>query len=134
MRLRPVFALAASAAVALVLAGCGHDVAGTTPTGHPTSSCSPPAGGRCAADVAWPGPISVAQGGRVLHGIINCGGTLAVLQQTADRVTVRLHVDAMGAGSMSCARVDVSAHLAAPLAGRPVYDEVTGHQIRVVGA
>jgi len=93
----------------------------------------PPAGGRCAADVAWPGPIELSADGRRLHGIVLCGGTLHA-SESADRVTIRLHVGALGAGVMSCARVDVGVSLAAPLGSRTVVDAVSGHDVRVVGS
>ncbi|MGZ4489578.1 MAG: hypothetical protein ACXVEU_01870 [Nocardioidaceae bacterium] len=76
----------------------------------------------------------ISPNGHLLHGIINCGGTLHVVSQTADRVVVRLHVGAMGPGSMSCARVDVVTHLATPLDRRPVFDAVEHRRLPVVVA
>src|SRR4051794_22585479 len=90
--------------LAAVLSACG---AGGS--AH-TRACTPPAGGRCAADVAWPGPIAVSVDGRRLHGIVLCGGTLHATE-TRDRVTIALHVGAVGPGTMSCARVDVGVAL-----------------------
>jgi hypothetical protein len=125
----------ALAVLALVLTGCApHELwAGRPPTPSP-SICTPPAGGRCAADVPWPGPIMVSPNGRELHGIINCGGTLRVVGQTTDRVTIRLHVGAMGPGSMSCARVEIGSRLSAPLGHRQVYDGVSGQRLDVLVA
>jgi hypothetical protein len=123
----------ATAIAVVALAGCApalHGQAGPPPR----ATCTPPAGGRCAADVAWPGHILAGSRGRLLHGVINCGGTLAVVQQSASRVTVRLHVGAMGPGTMSCARVDVGARLSAPLGNRPVYDAVSGRRLQVDGS
>jgi hypothetical protein len=117
-------------AVLLTLTACSQARARVAP---PPDRCTPPAGGRCAADVAWPGPIEVSADGRRLHGIVLCGGTLRVVGQTPDRVTLRLHVGAMGPGTMSCARVDVGARLAKPLAGRAVYDAVSGRRLAVGG-
>ena len=119
----------------IALSGCAVHAAaspGTAPTPSPSSACTPPAGGRCAADVAWPGTIQVSADGQRLHGVINCGGTLKAVE-TADTVTLTLHVGAMGAGSMSCARVDVGVRLASPLGQRTVVDGVSGSTLRVVG-
>ncbi len=113
--------------VAAPLSGCG----GHASAGPPDPPCTPPAGGRCAQDVAWSGPIYVTPDGRRLHQVINCGGTLHATE-TASRVMIRLHVGAMGAGSMSCARVDVGVRLATPLGDRTVVDSVGGHVVRVV--
>jgi hypothetical protein len=96
-----------------------------------TATCSPPAGGRCAHDVAWPGPIHLSPDGRRLHGRIVCGGTLSA-SETPDRVVVRLHLGAMGPGTMSCAVPDVGVRLVSPLGGRTVVDAVSGQRIRVV--
>jgi len=118
----------------LALSGCAVHAATappTDPTPSPTATCTPPAGGRCAGDVAWPGPIRISADGRRLHGVINCGGTLRATE-TADQVTLTLHVGAMGGGSMSCARVDVGVRLAAPLGQRTVVDSMTGQHVRVV--
>ena len=117
----------------IALSGCAVHAATaprTDPTPSPTSTCTPPAGGRCAADVAWPGSIQVSTDGRRLHGVINCGGSLRAVE-TADTVTLTLHVGAMSAGSMSCARVDVGVRLASPLGQRTVVDAVSGQRIRV---
>jgi hypothetical protein len=122
-------------AVLVVLSGCGTGLwAEHRIPASPSATCTPPPGGRCAADVQWPGQIMVSPGGRLLHGVINCGGTLHVVSQTADRVVVRLHVGAMGPGAMSCARVDVGTRLAQPLGRRSVYDAVTGRRLPVVVA
>lgn len=106
------------------LAACG-----TGASGH-ARACVPPAGGRCAADVAWPGPIEVSADGLRLHGIVLCGGVLHAVE-THERVTLRLHVGAMGPGTLSCARVDVGVRLDAPLGSRTVVDRVSGHELRV---
>lgn len=94
-------------------------------------TCTPPAGGRCAADVAWSGPIELAPDGRSLQGIVLCGGTLRA-SETAARVTITLHVGAVPAGAMSCARVPVQVTIADPLGTRTVVDGVSGRTIRVV--
>lgn len=117
----------------VVLSACASHAA-TAPRPDPTPSpaaCTPPAGGRCAADVPWPGTIIVSADGRRLHGVINCGGTLKATE-TADTVTLTLHVGAMGPGTMSCARVDVGVRLATPLDGRTVVDAVSGKSLRVL--
>ena len=125
---------AALAVLTFLLAGCAsHNVATRRAPAAPPS-CKPPPGGRCSADVPWPGPITISADGRRLYGIINCGGTLHVVSQSVDRVAVRLHVRATRPGSMSCARVDVAAHLTAPLDHRPVYDAVSGRRLPVVVA
>jgi hypothetical protein len=123
--------LLSCAVLAVALTSCGSRDGSFVDGRPPPSSCTPPAGGRCAADVPWPGPIDVTTDGRLLHGIIDCGGTLTAVTQSSDRVTVRLHVDARGPGMMSCARVDVGVRLTDPLGGRPVYDAVSGRRIRV---
>lgn len=110
------------------LSGCGAHAAT-----EPTAACTPPAGGRCAADVAWSGPIQVQPGGRRLQGVVQCGGTLRATE-TTDRVTITLHVGAVPAGAMSCARVVVGVSLADPLGSRTVVDSVSGRTIRVVPA
>jgi hypothetical protein len=118
----------------VVLSGCASHAA-ASPRPDPTPSpaaCTPPAGGRCAADVRWPGAIHVSADGRRLHGLIGCGGTLRATE-TADTVTLTLHVGAMGPGTMSCAMVDVGVRLATPLGGRAVVDAVSGTPLRVVG-
>lgn len=69
--------------------------------------------------------------GRRLHGIVLCGGVLHATE-TSDRVTLRLHVGAMGPGAMSCARVDVGVQLHTPLGSRTVVDGVSGNAIRVM--
>jgi hypothetical protein len=118
----------------VVLSGCAsHAVAAPRPdpTASP-ASCTPPAGGRCASDVSWPGSIQVSADGGRLHGIIDCGGSLHAVE-TADEVTITLHVGAMGPGTMSCARVDVGVRLATPLGQRTVVDAVSGKSLRVVG-
>jgi hypothetical protein len=68
--------------------------------------------------------------GRRLHGVVLCGGTLRATE-SADRVTITLHVGAMGPGMMSCAMVDVSVRLATPLGDRTVVDGVTGQVVHV---
>jgi len=113
--------------VMLVLSACrGPAVAPRT-----DASCSPPAGGRCASDLAWRDPLQISADGRRLYGgRVACGGRLRAVE-TADRVTVTFHVSRMGPGTMTCALVDVGVRLASPLDGRPVYDAVSGRQIRV---
>jgi hypothetical protein len=111
----------------LALGGCrwaGHTEA------H-ESSCTPPAGGRCAADVAWPGPIDLSPDGRRLHGNVLCGGSLHATE-SGSRVVIRLHVGAMGPGTMACARVDVGVRLSEPLGSRTVVDAVSGSRVQVV--
>jgi hypothetical protein len=118
----------------VALSGCASHAA-AAPSPHPSpspASCTPPAGGRCAADVGWAGAIRLSADGRRLHGVVGCGGALHAAE-TGDTVTITLHVGAMGAGTMSCAMVDVGVRLAAPLAGRIVVDAVTGRQVRVEG-
>ena len=112
-----------------LLSACGGHAAA-----HPQAadSCTPPAGGRCAADVAWGRSIDVSADDRHLGGIVICGGTLRATE-TDDQVTVRLHVGAMGPGTMLCARVPVSVTLQRPLGTRTVVDAVSGRTLRVVG-
>jgi hypothetical protein len=120
----------ALAALTLLVTGCGSHAA---PIGTPApsvSTCAPPAGGRCAGNVAWPGRISVAPDGYTLSGPVLCGGTLHATE-SKDRVTLRLHVGAIGPGAMTCARVEVSVRLLEPLGARPVYDALTGARIPV---
>lgn len=118
-------------AVCLLLSsGCGSRTA-VTGTPPPTlSTCSPPAGGRCAGDVAWRGPMSLSSDGLMLTGVVLCGGTFHATE-SSDRVTLRLHVAAIGAGAMLCARTEVSVRMDEPLGNRPVYDAVSGDRIRV---
>jgi hypothetical protein len=111
-----------------LLVGCGDHASAT-----PESSCTPPPGGRCAGDVAWPGAIHVSSDGRRLTGIVSCGGTLTETE-TTDRVTIRLHVGAMGPGTMSCARVRVGVGLSAPLGDRTVVDAVSSRTVHVIHA
>jgi hypothetical protein len=66
----------------------------------------------------------------MLGGPVLCGGTLHAIE-SADRVTLRLHLRRIGPGAMTCARVEVSVRLAEPLGSRPVYDAVTGDRIPV---
>lgn len=121
----------ALAVLALLLTGCGAHAAATQGKPEPSpSSCTAPAGGRCAGDVAWHGGIALSPDGRTLHGIVLCGGTLHATE-SADRVELRLHVGAVPAGGMMCARVNVSVRLAEPLGSRPVYDAVSGARIPV---
>jgi hypothetical protein len=96
-----------------------------------TSSCTPPAGGRCAGDVAWHGPIHLSADGRRFHARVSCGGVLHATENPTT-VTVRLHVGAMGPGSMSCAVPDLGVRLASPLGDRTVVDAVSGQTLRVV--
>lgn len=112
----------------LALSGCRWQVSPESPAG---TSCSPPAGGRCAADVAWRGPLVLSTDELRLHGGVGCGGTLRA-DETADTVTITLHVAALGPGMRSCALVDVGVRLHAPLGGRTVVDGVTGHEVRVI--
>lgn len=114
----------------LALSGCASHAA-VAPPPHPTPGCSPPAGGRCAADVAWRGPIHLTSDGLRLHARVGCGGVLHE-SETADTVRIRLHVGKMPPGSMSCALLDVGVRLAAPLGNRTVVDAVTGSVVRVV--
>jgi hypothetical protein len=114
----------------LLFTGCQSGTAVVGPPAPPRTTCTPPAGGRCAADVAWPGEISLSPDGRTLSGPVLCGGTLHDID-SPDRVTLRLHLGAVGPGAMSCARVEVSIRLAEPLGGRPVYDAVSGDRIPV---
>lgn len=119
----------------IALSGCASHAAAaphTQPTPTP-ASCTPPAGGRCAADVAWSGPIHVSADGQRLHGAVGCGGTLRATEST-DTVTITLHVGKMGPGTMSCALVDVGVHLKSPLGQRTVVDGVSGKSVRVVGS
>ncbi len=113
----------------LALTGCRWDGVAEP---QATASCTPPAGGRCAADVAWHGPILLSAGGRRLHARVSCGGVLHATE-TPTTVTLRLHVGAMGPGSMSCAVPDIGVRLATPLGDRPVVDAVSGQTLRVVG-
>lgn len=118
----------------LALSGCASRAAASPdpgPTRSPSSTCSPPAGGRCAADVAWPGAIRLSPDGQRLHGVVGCGGTLRATETTAT-VTITLHVGAMGPGMMSCAMIDVGVRLAQPLGSRTVVDGVSGHHVRVL--
>jgi hypothetical protein len=112
-----------------VLTACGGRAAGI---GHPKApdTCTPPAGGRCAADVAWSGPIELAADGRSLQGIVLCGGTLRA-DETDARVTITLHVPALRGGAATCARVLVKVFLATPLGTRTVVDGVSGRTVRV---
>ena len=114
--------------VVLALSACGWHASAAPAAG---ASCSPPAGGQCASDVAWSGPLLVSADGLRLHGRVGCGGTLRVAE-TADTVTITLHVPAIGPGMRSCALVDVGARLAAPLDGRTVVDAVSGHEVKVL--
>lgn len=111
----------------LALSGCRWP----GPAASPSAPCSPPAGGRCAADVAWSAPIHLTPGGMRLHGDVGCGGVLHATE-TSDRVTITLHVGAVPAGAMSCAVVDVGVRLGAPLGSRSVVDGVSGRTVRVV--
>jgi hypothetical protein len=111
----------------LVLTGCRWHGA----EGPDSTFCIPPAGGRCAHDSAWSGPIYLTRDGLRLHQVIVCGGTLHA-SETADHVYLRLHLGAIGAGEMSCARADVGVRLASPLGDRTVLDSIGGHVIRVV--
>jgi hypothetical protein len=112
-----------------ILSACGAKQSETA-TDPPPASCTPSAGGRCAADVPWTGRIQLSDGGRRLHGIVNCGGTLHAVE-TSDTVTLTLHVSALRPGMMSCARVDVGVTLAQPLGARKVVDAVSGQPIQV---
>ena len=114
--------------VVLALSGCRWEASAEP---QATASCSPPAGGRCASDVAWQGPLQLSADGLRLRGHVGCGGTLRA-DETADTVTITLHVDALGPGMRTCALVDVEVRLASPLGDRAVVDAVTGHRVRVV--
>jgi hypothetical protein len=115
---------------AAVLSGCGAHAATQPTETEPAAACTPPAGGRCATDVAWTGTIGVSADGRHLGGIVLCGGTLHATE-TDGRVTIRLHVGALGPGAMACARVPVRVALDAPLGHRVVVDAASGRTIRV---
>jgi hypothetical protein len=109
-----------------VLTACsGHAAAAPV-----AAACTPPAGGRCAGDVPWPGPITLSADGTRLHGRVLCGGTLHATEQ-GDTVTIRLHVGAMRPGMMSCASVDVGTRLPTPLTHPEVVDATDGHRIPV---
>ncbi|HEY3531374.1 MAG TPA: hypothetical protein VGK78_19685 [Nocardioides sp.] len=112
--------------LAAALSGCGGHATAT-----PRTTCPPPAGGRCAQDIAWHGPIYLTPDGRRLHQLILCGGTLHATE-TTDSVTIRLHLGAIGAGAMSCAKVDVGVRLRAAVGDRTVVDSVSGRVVRVV--
>jgi hypothetical protein len=75
--------------------------------------------------------MHVSPDGRRLHGVVGCGGTLHATE-SADTVTITLHVGAMGPGMMSCAMVDVGVRLAHPLGSRTVVDAVSGHDVKVL--
>ncbi|MFZ2014029.1 MAG: hypothetical protein WAV00_09435 [Nocardioides sp.] len=121
--------------LALLLLGFALTACGTRTAviGHPKApdTCTPPAGGRCAADVAWSGPIELAAHGNRLQGIVLCGGTLRA-NETDARVTITLHVPALRGGAATCARVLVRVSLATPLGTRAVVDGVSGRTVRVV--
>jgi hypothetical protein len=74
--------------------------------------------------------MTLTSDGLMLTGVVLCGGTFHATE-SGDRVTLRLHVPAIGAGAMLCARVEVSVRLQEPLGRRPVYDEVSGGLVRV---
>lgn len=125
--------LPALAVFVLLFTGCGTHGAGASGTPDPSpTTCTPPAGGRCAGDVAWRGPISLASDGRTLYGTVICGGTLHATE-SPDRVDLLLHVGAVPRGGMTCARVKTAVRLSEPLGSRPVYDAVTGARITVLG-
>ncbi len=113
-----------------VLSACGGRVSVIGNQQAP-DTCPPPAGGRCAADVAWHGPIGLAPDGRSLHGVVLCGGTLRA-SETDARVTITLHVPALRGGAVTCARVQVEVSLEHPLGTRTVVDGVSGRTLRVV--
>ena len=83
------------------------------------------------SDVAWQGPLRLSADGLRLGGHVGCGGTLRA-DETADTVTITLHVGALGPGMRTCALVDVEVRLASPLGDRAVVDAVTGRRVRVV--
>jgi hypothetical protein len=131
MRRNVVVAVLMAVVLSVVLAGCRQHGSDPQSGGPPPASCTPPPGGRCAADVAWTGPIDVSADGLRLHRMLPCGGTLHATE-TSDRVTLTLHVRAMPTGSLSCALVDVGVRLASPLGHRTVVDSVSGHTLRTV--
>ena len=131
MRRNVMVAVLMAAVLSVVLSGCWRHGAESSSADPKPAACTTPAGGRCAADVAWRGPIDVSADGMRLHGMVPCGGTLHATE-TSDRVTVTLHVSAMGPGMMSCALVDVGVRLASPLGHRAVFDSVSGHPLRAV--
>jgi hypothetical protein len=108
------------------VSGCGGHAHVARPTG-----CTPPAGGRCAGDVSWHGPIELSADGHRLHGVVPCGGTLHATEN-GGTVAIRLHLGAVGRGEMLCALVDVGIRIPEPLGHRTVIDEVSGHTVRVV--
>lgn len=107
---------------------------GTPSASPPTTSCQPPAGGRCAGPApiaSWlNGPLTLSADGRTISGRFICGGRL-VTNETAVRVEVTLIAPAGGPGSMSCALVPLSVQLQAPLGGRAVVDGVTRQALNV---
>lgn len=119
--------LVALVLVVVALSACRWHGSLQRPSG---ASCSAPAGGRCPSEVAWGGPLQVSADGLLLHGYVGCGGALRA-DETADAVTITLHVPALGPGLRSCALVDVGVRLQAPLGGRTVVDATTGHAVRV---
>jgi len=114
--------------VVLALTAC-HGHTSSAPQADP--SCTPPVGGQCAGDVAWRGPLKISPDGRRLHGYVGCGGTLRA-DETAETVTITLHVAALGPGMRTCALADVGVQLASPLGDRTVVDAVSGQQVRVI--
>lgn len=89
----------------------------------------PPAGGRCGG----PEPlqaVSVGADDRRLATVVMCGGSLR-LSETPNAVLVTYVASAVGPGAMSCARVRLTARLAAPLARRPVVDATSGDRVPV---
>jgi hypothetical protein len=127
MNRRPVLPLLV---LLCALSACGS-AGSSTPATDPAGTCTPSPGGRCAADVPWPGRIQLSADGRRLRGVIDCGGTLHATE-AGDTVTLTLHVGAMGPGTMSCVRARVGVRLARPLGSRSLVDGVSGKPIRVV--
>ena len=115
-------------ALATLLAGCASSGGRAPAGGHPSgSTCTPPAGGRCA------GPLPVAElavekSGRRLVGVFMCGGDFSARETTAT-VYVTYLASAVGAGGMSCARIKLAVLLTQPLGNRRVIDTTTGHAV-----
>jgi hypothetical protein len=113
----------------LALAGCASNSQESPPR---ASSCTPPAGGRCAGPegvgAALVGDLSAGKDGRTIRGRFQCGGQLEA-SETPQRITVTYVASQVRAGAMLCALVPLSVHLAAPVGSRTVVDAVTGHRL-----
>ena len=97
---------------------------------HPSSACTPPAGGRCPGPRPIGDPLILDEHGHRLHAIFLCGGRLNAVTTTA-KVTITYVASRVPAGAMQCARVDLAVHLATPLGHRVVVDGVTGQRIAI---